>query len=154
MKDDFTTLTNAYPDHEDIQGPTGLDVAQTISQFIPFKGHVVTTEQHMIPILRQKAWERASILREQSVLDWRLLGRDVLDLLPYNDANLKRIQKEIKGYSSEFLGGTEIYAPLKELFDLKQKQGFEAQVWNVFLLTDGDVSSPDKVISLIKEKCD
>ena len=85
MKDDFTTLTNAYPDHEDIQGPTGLDVAKTIAQFIPFQGHVITTEQHMTPILRQGAWERNSLLKEQSVLDWRLLGRDVLSMLPYNE---------------------------------------------------------------------
>ncbi|MEC8382686.1 MAG: hypothetical protein VXZ96_20330, partial [Myxococcota bacterium] len=85
MKDDFTTLTNAYPDHEDIQGPTGLDVAKTITQFIPRRGHVITTEQHMTPILREAARDRNSLLKEQSVLDWRLLGRDVLSLLPYNE---------------------------------------------------------------------
>ncbi len=34
MHHDLSTITNAYPDHEDVQGPTGLDVATTISEFV------------------------------------------------------------------------------------------------------------------------
>ncbi len=34
MRDDIVTLTNAYPDHEDIQGPAGVDVAEVITEFI------------------------------------------------------------------------------------------------------------------------
>ena len=30
MRDDYSTITNAYPDHEDVQGPTGVDVATCI----------------------------------------------------------------------------------------------------------------------------
>ena len=84
MKDDFTTLTNAYPDHEDIQGPTGLDVAQTISQFIPAKGHAVTTEQHMIPS-SGKSMGALEHIKRAIRLGLAPLGRDVLDLLPYNE---------------------------------------------------------------------
>ena len=35
MHDDLVTLTNCYPDHEDIQGPVGFNVAQVITEFIP-----------------------------------------------------------------------------------------------------------------------
>ena len=35
MNDDLATVTNTYPDHEDLQGPTGFDVATTISGFVP-----------------------------------------------------------------------------------------------------------------------
>ena len=35
MRDDYSTITNAYPDHEDVQGPAGFDVAQVISEFVP-----------------------------------------------------------------------------------------------------------------------
>ena len=31
MRDDYSTLTNAYPDNEDIQGPAGHDVARVIA---------------------------------------------------------------------------------------------------------------------------
>ena len=40
----YSTLTNAYPDHEDIQGPSGIDVATVISGFMPPGGKVFTTE--------------------------------------------------------------------------------------------------------------
>ena len=30
-RDDLATITNTYPDHEDLQGPAGIDVARTIS---------------------------------------------------------------------------------------------------------------------------
>lgn len=85
MKDDYTTITNTYPDHEDIQGPTGRDVAQTISCFIPYLGRLISTEQHMSPVIRKVAKERNTHLTEQSVLEWRLLPRDMLDTLPYDE---------------------------------------------------------------------
>ena len=42
MRDDLSTITNTYPDHEDLQGPAGLDVATTITQFIPVNGQLYT----------------------------------------------------------------------------------------------------------------
>ena len=42
------------------------------------------------------------------------------DMIPYNDQTLKQIKDEIKDYKNVFLGGTEIFNPLKELFDLKK----------------------------------
>ena len=62
-------------------------------------------------------------------------------MLQYNDQTLKRLKEEIFEYRDAFLGGTDIYAPLSELFDLKKKDDkFANQTWNVFLLTDGCVS--------------
>ena len=75
------------------------------------------------------------------------------DLLPYNDENLKRIKDEIVGYKDAFLGGTELYNPLKELFELKKHEKFKDQHWNVFLLTDGCVSDHKKITDLIKFNC-
>ena len=42
MRDDYPTITNAYPDHEDVQGPAGFDVATVISEFTPTRGHLFT----------------------------------------------------------------------------------------------------------------
>ncbi|MFT6162097.1 MAG: hypothetical protein ACJAZO_003209 [Myxococcota bacterium] len=33
-RDDLSTITNTYPDHEDVHGPTGEDVATVISHFM------------------------------------------------------------------------------------------------------------------------
>jgi hypothetical protein len=45
------------------------------------------------------------------------------------------------------LGGTEIYRPLDEIFNsnIENKR--------IFLLTDGEVDNPNKVIDLITNKC-
>ena len=51
-RDDLATITNTYPDHEDIQGPAGFDVATTIAGFVPRRSRVITTEQQMRPILQ------------------------------------------------------------------------------------------------------
>ena len=72
------------------------------------------------------------------------------ELIEYNDQNLQRIKQEIAGSRNNFLGGTEIYAPLKELYEHKTKPEYQNQHWNVFLLTDGAVSDRERVIDLIR----
>jgi len=48
------------------------------------------------------------------------------------------------------MGGTNIYNPLSEVFKLKSKKQRKLRV---FLLTDGSVGSPDKVVQIIKDHC-
>lgn len=83
MRDDFTTLTNTYPDHEDIQGPTGVDVARSIGHMIGPSSEVLTTEQHMLPFLEARAREAGAPLLSVAQETWRLLPRDLLARFPY-----------------------------------------------------------------------
>ena len=83
MRDDIATITNTYPDHEDIQGPTGHDVAEVIARFIPANAEVVTSEQHMTPVLRGKSREQNSKLHVCRAEEWELLADDLLERFPY-----------------------------------------------------------------------
>jgi poly-gamma-glutamate synthase PgsB/CapB len=85
MRDDYSTITNAYPDHEDVQGPSGYDVAEVISEFVPTRGRLFTSEDQMLPVLRERAAERNTSLR---AVDWRdaaLVADDVLARFPYHE---------------------------------------------------------------------
>jgi poly-gamma-glutamate synthase PgsB/CapB len=62
MRDDLSTITNTYPDHEDLQGPSGLDVAQTIAEFVPQNATTFTTDVQMLPLLKARAAARGSRL--------------------------------------------------------------------------------------------
>lgn len=85
MRDDFVTLTNAFPDHEDVQGPTGADVAECISAFIPKDSQLVTSEQEFLPLFRHAAKERGTALDALDAYDGDLIAADVLELFPYNE---------------------------------------------------------------------
>ncbi|MBN1609511.1 MAG: capsule biosynthesis protein CapB [Polyangiaceae bacterium] len=85
MQDRLTTLTNAYPDHEDVMGPSGEDVARVISTFMPHHGVAFTAEDQMLPLLRSEARRRATELVEVSPLDAALLPKDLLDRFPYRE---------------------------------------------------------------------
>jgi poly-gamma-glutamate synthase PgsB/CapB len=85
MRDDYSTITNAYPDHEDVQGPTGYDVATVISEFVPTKGRLFTSEDQMLPILRERATERDTLLREVTARDAELVAGDILARFPYQE---------------------------------------------------------------------
>ncbi len=85
MRDDYSTITNAYPDHEDVQGPTGVDVATCISEFVPTKGNLFTTEDQMLPILRERAKERGTSIREVPARDADLVADDLLARFPYQE---------------------------------------------------------------------
>lgn len=85
MKTTCSTITNAYPDHEDIQGPSGRDVADVISEFVPTRGTVYTAEDQMLPILRQKAERRHSRLVHVGAHRAELIADDLLSRFPYQE---------------------------------------------------------------------
>ena len=50
MRDDYATITNTYPDHEDLQGPAD---SFPKSSAVSFRNStVVTSEETMLPILQ------------------------------------------------------------------------------------------------------
>lgn len=83
MRDDYTTVTNTYPDHEDVQGPTGHDVAVTIGKVLPRGARALTTEQAMGPILAERARRLGSALEIVRPEAWRLIPEDVISRFPY-----------------------------------------------------------------------
>lgn len=85
MRDDWSTLTNAFPDHEDVQGPAGYNIAEVMTQFIPRKGRVLTTEESMLPILREGARKSGSELVSVPWWEMHLLPADVLARFPYDE---------------------------------------------------------------------
>ncbi len=85
MRDDYSTITNAYPDHEDVQGPAGVDVAHVISEFVPTGGRLFTTEDQMLPLLRERAKARGTSMRAVGDVEAALLADDVLARFPYHE---------------------------------------------------------------------
>lgn len=90
MHDDYGTLTNAYPDHEDVQGPAGRNVAEVIGGFAPRATVTWTCERQMLPILQEVGRPRQARLRPVAVSDAEMITDDVLQRLPYQEhpANL------------------------------------------------------------------
>ena len=78
MRDDCSTITNTYPDHEDVQGPTGLDVARTIAEFVPQRSTAFTTEVQMLPLLKARSTERGTRLIAVPPRDAELIAEDLL----------------------------------------------------------------------------
>ncbi|MFP2926783.1 hypothetical protein ACLESO_16605 [Pyxidicoccus sp. 3LG] len=85
MKDDYATLTNAYPDHEDIQGPAGMDVASVITKFMPKGGNVVTTEDHFLPLFQRAAKDGGTALHHSAWWEAELIPEELLALFPYRE---------------------------------------------------------------------
>jgi poly-gamma-glutamate synthase PgsB/CapB len=85
MKERITTITNAYPDHEDIQGPTGEDVARVIGRFAAPGGITFSTEDQMLPLLKDAARRRSSDLRVVAPLEAELLPADLVARMPYQE---------------------------------------------------------------------
>ncbi|MGB7346944.1 MAG: hypothetical protein WBD20_22160 [Pirellulaceae bacterium] len=83
--DDLATITNTYPDHEDLQGPAGHDVATTISGFVPLKSHVLTTEEQMRPYIIESCRHAKSTLSGVGWLESGLITDDVLERFPYKE---------------------------------------------------------------------
>lgn len=83
MKDDISTITNAHPDHENIHGPSGMEVAESISTFIRHNGKVITSEKQMLPILKEKARLRQNELHSVSVFEAELISDDLMKLFSY-----------------------------------------------------------------------
>lgn len=85
MHDDIATLTNAYPDHEDIQGPTGQNVAQVITHFMPEGGRVVTTEDHFLPLFQEASKSKETDLIHSPWWEAELIPEELLEQFPYRE---------------------------------------------------------------------
>lgn len=83
MRDDLVTLTNAFPDHEDIQGPAGMDVARVISSFIGPGRALFTTETNFLPLFRDRCEQLDAEFYPVPVRDADLIADDMLALYPY-----------------------------------------------------------------------
>ncbi len=112
-RDDYSTITNTYPDHEDIQGPAGINIPQVMTNFVPDDGMLITSEEEMTPIIADAAHELGTELRRVSWLDAGLLTDDVLQRFPYSEhpSNIALVLK-----LAEELGIDRDYA-LKEMAD-------------------------------------
>ncbi len=85
MRDEFSTITNTYPDHEDLQGPAGINIPEVIGCFIPQKSTLITSEEQMLPILATEAGQRKTTLHPVTWLDAGLIPTDILQRFPYEE---------------------------------------------------------------------
>lgn len=95
MRDDISTITNCFPDHEDIQGPAGIDIPQVIARFIPENAEVFSTEENMGPYLQDKAKAQNTQYTAVNWLDIATLPEDLLSRFPYDEhpANIALVAK-------------------------------------------------------------
>jgi gamma-polyglutamate synthase len=85
MKDDLATITNCYPDHEDLQGPAGIEIPIVMQRFIPKNSTVITTEETMLPLLEDAARQQNTALIPVNWLEAGLLTDDILTRFPYEE---------------------------------------------------------------------
>lgn len=85
MNDDLATITNAYPDHEDIQGPAGHNVAKVISTFIPKRSIALSSEINFHPMMRDRARAQSSEYHWVKPDQEAWIGDDFLALFPYQE---------------------------------------------------------------------
>jgi len=106
MRDDIATITNTYPDHEDIQGPAGINIPQVMTNFIPRNATLITSEEQMLPVLQDGARDHNTVLHSVGWLEAGLLTSDLLDRFPYkehpfNIALVTRMAEEL-GIDADF----------------------------------------------------
>ncbi len=85
MRDDIATITNTFPDHEDLQGPAGTDVVDVMTNFIPDRSTLITSEVQMLPVLAKAAASRNTELHAVDWLDAGLTAPDILARFPYEE---------------------------------------------------------------------
>ncbi|OGV19524.1 MAG: poly-gamma-glutamate synthase PgsB [Lentisphaerae bacterium GWF2_38_69] len=85
LHDNYSTITNTYPDHEDHQGPAGWNVAETMANFVPDKGMLLTTETQMYPFLKDECEKNNSSFVKISGNENVLITSDILGLFPYKE---------------------------------------------------------------------
>ena len=73
-------ITNVRADHLDVMGPTVEDVAWTLAQTLPIRGHAFTAERRWADILAQVAQDRGSTL---TVVDPESVGAADLEGFSY-----------------------------------------------------------------------
>jgi poly-gamma-glutamate synthase PgsB/CapB len=85
VRDEIATITNTFPDHEDIQGPAGINIPQVMVNFIPRGTTLFTSEEQMKPILDEGACDLDTTIGGVGWLEAGLLTPDVLARFPYNE---------------------------------------------------------------------
>jgi len=85
MLDDIATITNTYPDHEDLQGPAGINIPQVMTNFIPPNSILVSTEEIMSPILKEHARHVDTSYHQKGWLKAGLIAPDILSRFPYEE---------------------------------------------------------------------
>src|SRR3546814_18682538 len=85
MRDDIGTITNTYPDHEDVQGPAGRNIPEVMREFIPSGSLLLTTEEEMLPILAEGADKVGTRLRAVGWKQAGLLHKSLLARFPYEE---------------------------------------------------------------------
>lgn len=106
MRDDISTVTNCYPDHEDLQGPSGIEIPKVMQKFVPRNAVMLTTEVSMLPLLEDAAKAKNT---EIHYIDYRQAARipkDILTRFPYeehpNNIALVATMAETLGVSRDF----------------------------------------------------
>ncbi|MBT8427387.1 MAG: hypothetical protein KJO02_05090, partial [Erythrobacter sp.] len=100
MRDDIATITNTFPDHEDVQGPAGRNVAEVMCEFVPEASILCTSEEEMLPLLEARADSVATRVetvgwRDAGLLHTRLLDRFPYAEHPYNIALVNAMGREL-----------------------------------------------------------
>ena len=85
MRDDIATITNTYPDHEDVQGPAGRNIPEVMVNFIPESSRLITSEEQMRPILAEAARELGTAFAGVGWLEAGLIPDEVLARFPYEE---------------------------------------------------------------------
>ncbi|MBX7494624.1 hypothetical protein K3172_02000 [Qipengyuania sp. 6B39] len=85
MRDDIGTITNTYPDHEDVQGPAGRNIPEVMCEFIPHGSTLLTTEEEMLPILTEGAQKAGTRMRSIGWKEAGLIHKTLLDRFPYEE---------------------------------------------------------------------
>ena len=113
MCDDLSTITNTYPDHEDLQGPAGYNIPEVMTRFIPRNAILISSEEQMQPILKLASSQQNTKFISVGWKQAGLLTDDVLQRFPYDEHpyNIALVLA-----MSEQLGITSNYA-LKEMAD-------------------------------------
>ena len=85
MRDDISTITNTYPDHEDAQGPSGWNIAESMTNFIPANASLITTEKEMYPFLEDEAARKGTLFNRVDEFATFTLTPDIQNLFPYKE---------------------------------------------------------------------
>ncbi len=81
--DDIATITNTFSDHEDLQGPAGINIPEVMTGFIPKNKLLITTEEEMLPILSEASAHLNTEVTPVGWLEAGLIPEDVQKLFPY-----------------------------------------------------------------------
>lgn len=85
MQDDLATICNTYPDHEDLQGPAGINIPQVMQNFVPENSTLISTEEQMTPLLEQEATQVGTEFIQAGWLEAGLITPDLLERFPYEE---------------------------------------------------------------------